>query len=232
MESVSLPGLERLLDVCQRLNLGLETSPPAREPLRPGSLLGGVPLDPMLASIYARLGHAVFAAKVMCWALIRWDDHEQSLRERNEWWRESWWKELGEPVIVFGGGVFTYATVPGLADEWGRQPVVEVNTYELDGIYVMPVASNVDRFFDSYSRYLEALVAEPLLPEDGREGPHLPLARDRDPRPGRAVGGVDASGALRLVDEERGRHDASLGRHGDGQVGRQGRGKCGTGREG
>jgi hypothetical protein len=29
--SLSLPGLERLLGVCQRLNLGLETSPPARE---------------------------------------------------------------------------------------------------------------------------------------------------------------------------------------------------------
>ncbi len=183
MESMALPGLDRLLDVCQRLNLGLETSPPAHEPLRPGSLLEGVPLDPMLASVYARLGHAVFAANVMCWALIRWDDHEQSLRERNEWWRENWWKELGEPVVVIGGGVFTYATVPGLADDWGRQPVVMVDTYEFDP-KVMPIASNVDRFFDSYSRYLEVLVADSHYQQTGERDLYFPwhatevLARD------------------------------------------------------
>ena len=183
MESMALPGLDRLLDVCQRLNLGLETSPPAHDPLRSGSLLGGVPLDPMLASVYARLGHAVFAAKVMCWALIRWDDQEQSLRERNEWWRENWWKELGEPVIVFGGGVFTYATVPGLADDWGRQPVVLVDTYEFDP-RVMPIASNVDRFFDSYSRYLEVLAADSHYQQTGERDLYFPwhateiLARD------------------------------------------------------
>ena len=45
MESVSLPGLERLLDVCQRLNLGLETSSPAREPLSAGEALVGVPFN-------------------------------------------------------------------------------------------------------------------------------------------------------------------------------------------
>jgi hypothetical protein len=44
--------------------------------------------------------------------------------------------------------------------------VVEVNTYEYDP-KVMPVASNVDRFFDSYSRYLEAVAAEPSYQESG-----------------------------------------------------------------
>jgi hypothetical protein len=169
MESMALPGLERLLDVCQRLNMGLETSPPAREPLRAGSLLEGVPFDPVLASVYARLGHAVFAAKVRCWALVQSDDSHHTLQERNKWWRENWWEELGEPVIVFGGYVYTYATVPGFADEWGCQPVVEVNTYELDGPLVMPVASNVDRFFDSYSRYLETLVADSRYQESGEK---------------------------------------------------------------
>ncbi|WP_375771326.1 hypothetical protein NR798_10625 [Archangium gephyra] len=166
MESMALPGLERLLDVCQRLNLGLETAPPAREPLSAGEALVGVPFDPVLASVYARLGHAVFAAKVMCWALIRWDDNDHSLRERNEWWRENWWEELGQPVIVFGGGVFTYATVPGLADDWGRQPVVMVDTYEFEP-RVIPVASSVDRFFDTYARYLEAKVSEPSYRTSG-----------------------------------------------------------------
>ncbi|MFY0564801.1 hypothetical protein ACN28E_13175 [Archangium lansingense] len=180
---MSLPGLERLLEVCQRLNLGLETSPPAHEPLRAGSLLEGVSFDPILASVYARFGHAVFAEKVMCWALIRWDDNAQTLRERNEWWRGNWWKELGEPVVIFGGGVFTYATVPGLADGQGMQPVVMVDTYEFEP-RVIPVASNVDWFFDTYARYLEAKVSEPSYQASGEVDIGFPydaveiLARD------------------------------------------------------
>jgi len=181
---MELPGLERLMEVCQRLHLGLETSPPAREPLRAGSMVEGIPFDPVLASVYARLGHAVFAAKVRCWSLVQSDDKSDTLQERNKWWRENYWEELGEPVIVFGGSTFTYATVPGLADTWGRQPVVEVNTYEIDGLHVMPVASNVDRFFDSYSRYLEALVAHPRYQRSGETDLTFPwdatetLARD------------------------------------------------------
>jgi hypothetical protein len=163
MENMTLPGLERLMEVCQRLNLGLETSPPAREPLKVGALLEGVPLDPMLASVYARLGHASFALKVGGVGLTQSDDQEQRFEKSVRWWREEWWEELGEPVIPFASHVYTYATVPGLADGWGRQPVVEVNTYEYEP-RVMPVASNVDRFFDIYSRYLEALIVHPRLP--------------------------------------------------------------------
>jgi hypothetical protein len=183
MESIALPGLERLMEVCQRLSLGLETSPPAREPLRAGSLLEGLPFDSVLASVYTRMGYAGFATKLMGLALIKSDDHEHSLEKRNKWWRENWWEELGTPVIVFGGEVYTYATVPGLADAWGRQPVVEVNTYEYEP-KVMPIASNVDRFFDSYSRYLEALVSGPRYQESGKTDLLFPwhateiLARD------------------------------------------------------
>lgn len=184
MESMALPGLERLMDVCQRLELGLETSPPDREPLKAGSLLEGVPFDPILASVYARLGHAAFATKVGGWGLIRSDEQVHMLEEINKSWREHYWKQLGEPVIVFGGHVYTYATVPGLADGSGRQPVIEVNTYEFDGYYVRPVASNVDRFFDSYSRYLEALIAHPRYQQTGEKDLLFPwdvpeiLARD------------------------------------------------------
>jgi hypothetical protein len=168
-DSMALPGLERLMEVCQRLNLGPKTSPPAREPLRAGSLLEGLPFDPLLASVYARLGHAAFATDLtgIGWILYRSDDQAHELEGENKRWREKWWREVGMPVIVFGGDIYTYATVPELADERGRQPVVEVNTYELDGPYVMPVASNVDQFFDSYSRYLEALVAHPRYQESG-----------------------------------------------------------------
>ncbi|PTL83479.1 hypothetical protein DAT35_16060 [Vitiosangium sp. GDMCC 1.1324] len=132
-------------------------------------MLEGVPFDPVLASVYARLGHAVFATKVMGWVLTQSNDEAHRLEENNKRWREEWWKVLGEPVIVFGGDAgmaYTYATVPGLADEQGKQPVVRVDTYEYEP-YVMPIASNVDRFFDSYSRYLEALVADPFYQKSG-----------------------------------------------------------------
>ncbi|QRN96893.1 hypothetical protein JRI60_49340 [Archangium violaceum] len=129
--------------------------------------MAGLPLDPVLASLYARLGHAAFATKVNSWVLTQFDDEVNRLEENNKWWQENYWDELGEPVIVFGGDVYAYATVPGLMDARGMQPVVEVNTYDLDGPKVMPVASNVDRFFDSYSRYLEALVAHPGYQESG-----------------------------------------------------------------
>lgn len=122
MKPMELPGLERLLDVCERLELGLETSPPAREPMTAGSLVEGVPLDPVLASVYARLGHAAFATKVMRWGLDRCEDRENRLKENNKGWRELYWNDLGRPVIVFGGGIYAYATVPDLADARAGNP--------------------------------------------------------------------------------------------------------------
>jgi len=166
MEAMTLPGLERLVEVCQRLNLGLETSPPAREPLKAGSLLEGVSFDPVLASVYARIGQGIFASQVRCLSLDKSNDDAHHLEENNKWWRENYWEMLGEPVIVFGGWTFTYGTVPSLADTWGRQPVVHIDIYEYEP-KVIPVASNVDRFFDSYSRYLEAVAAEPSYQESG-----------------------------------------------------------------
>jgi hypothetical protein len=186
MESMALPGLERLLEVCQRLDLGLETSPPAREPLKAGVLLEGVPFDPVLASVYARIGHAAFATEVMGWIFTRSDGQVRRLEERNKRWREDWWEQLGMPVIVFGGEMglaYTYATVPGLADERGRQPVVMIDTHEFEP-KVMPVASDVDRFFATWALYLEALVADPRYQESGEADLRFPwdatelLARD------------------------------------------------------
>jgi hypothetical protein len=182
---MELPGLERLMAVCQRLNLELKTSPPAREPLKAGSLVAGLPFDPVLASVYARVGHAAFATNLggCGWILERSDDQMHGLEEETRRWGEMWWEEFGEPMIVFGGSIYTYATVPSLADERGWQPVVEVCTYEGD-LMVMPVASNVDRFFDSYSRYLEAVVADPHYLETGDKELYFPwdvtevLARD------------------------------------------------------
>jgi hypothetical protein len=185
MELMALPGLERLMEVCRRLSLRLETLPPAREPLKAGSLLEGLPFDPVLANVYSRLGRARFATELTGagWRLEHSDDEVHELEEENKRWRERRWEGLDEPVIVFGGDLYTYATVPSLADERGWQPVVKVDTYE-DEPVVMPVASNVDRFFDSYSRFLEALVSHPRYLEAGETDLLFPwdatefLARD------------------------------------------------------
>jgi hypothetical protein len=166
MESMVLPGLERMIEVCQRLSLRLESLPPAREPLKAGDLLEGLPFDSVLAMVYARLGYAAFGTGVKGWGILQSDDQVHALEKENNWWREAWWEELGEPMIVFGGDLYTYATVPRLADERGRQPVVQVDTYEEP--YSLPVASNVDRFFDTYSRFLEAVVADPDYQQTGK----------------------------------------------------------------
>jgi hypothetical protein len=119
----------------------------------------------------------------MCWVLTRSDDQGNGLEEKNRWWRENWWKEVGMPVIVFGGDVYTYATVPGLADARGRQPVVMVDTYEYEP-KVMPVALDVDRLFDTLARYLEAKTSDPDYQESGETSTQFPwnatgmLARD------------------------------------------------------
>jgi hypothetical protein len=165
MESMMLLGLERIIEVCQRLKLSLEVLPPAREPLKAGDLLEGLPFDSVLATVYARLGYASFGPGVMGWGLLQSGDGMHELKKRNKGWRERWWEELGEPMIVFGCDLYTYAAVPRLADERGRQPVVQVDTYEEP--YILPVASNVDRFFDTYSRYLEAVVADPDYQQTG-----------------------------------------------------------------
>lgn len=56
------------------------------------------------------------------------------------------------------GFSYYFATVPRLADSRGVQPVVHVDGYEA---HAVPVASSVDRFFDTYSRYLELMVVDP-----------------------------------------------------------------------
>ena len=84
MESMVLPGLERMIEVCQRLNLSLELLPPAREPSNAGDLLEGLPLDSVLATVYARLGSASFGPGVMGWGLLQSDDQVHKLEEENK----------------------------------------------------------------------------------------------------------------------------------------------------
>lgn len=122
----------------------------------------GVPFDRVLSAVYAQLGYAAFATDVDGIVLRRYDDTERKLEEDNRWWSEGYRARLALPTFIFAGEpmmAYHYATVPEFADAQGRQPVVMVDVYEEP--YAMPVASNVDTFFDTYSRYLEHLKATP-----------------------------------------------------------------------
>jgi hypothetical protein len=185
MNSMKLPGLERLMEVCQRFGLPMAVAPPAREPPAAGSWVGGHRLDPMLAAFYSRFGKALFNKDLY---LLQVDDEANQLEEESRRKGESWRTRFALPLFDFGGKAalaYYYATVPGLADARGCQPVVKVDMYDLDGPHALPIASDVDRFFEAYSLYLEALVAHPEFQEPDDEPLTFPwevpeiLARDR-----------------------------------------------------
>jgi hypothetical protein len=162
MSPMDLPGLERLLEMCQRLELELITTPPAPTHPMAGACVGGYPLDPILAAFYARFGKAIFAPDVGGIGLLQLDDTVDELETQNQQWRSDWQAQLPVPLFVFGGepgSAYSLVTVPGLADAGGRQPVLLVDLHEEP--HALPIASNVDRLFHSYSCFLEALVTHP-----------------------------------------------------------------------
>ena len=170
MQPLPLPGLKRLMSVCQSFLLGMNTDPPARHPAEAGALVEGLPLDPMLAAVYARLGYAGLGTEVGGISILPADDESDSRAESNRLWRERGQKEVALPLFLFAaepGTAYYYATVPSLADERGYQPVVHVADYAMDDYMTLPIASDVDRFFDTYARYLEALVAHPAFSQEG-----------------------------------------------------------------
>jgi hypothetical protein len=155
--SSNLPGLDRLIAVCQQHSLPLELSPPQASVPQPGGLVFGEPLDPHLAEAYQGLGSAEFGP------LTLFGPHsgERGLFGDNEELRKYDW-EPARSMLIFGketGFAYYHGTVPRLANRQGLQPVVHIDCHE--AIYVFPIASSVDRFFYLYSRYLELLVADP-----------------------------------------------------------------------
>jgi hypothetical protein len=175
-----LPGLDRLIAVCQRHSLPMTLSPPLASAPQWGEPIFGEPLDPQLAALYQYLGAAEFGQlpefsgpiTFSGLALYGPGSDEEGLIRRNEWLREN-----GEvpylSSLVFGwepGFAFYYGVVPRLAGTQGPQPVVHICAMET--LYAIPVASSVDRFFDLYASYLE-LATEPRDFAD--IGVHFPL---------------------------------------------------------
>lgn len=152
----SLPGLKRLLDICQKHGVTLDSLPPGKTAPPAGSLFMGQPFDPLLAAAYARFGGLMLNSSHSL--LTRCDDEVNGLVMENEHSRK-WWPEPFHALTVFGEDMrYCYATVPGLANSEGFQPVVRIDPYE--DIYALPIASDVDRFFETFSRFLEIVVDE------------------------------------------------------------------------
>lgn len=154
---VRLPGLERLLDVCGKTGYPVELSPPGRTPPQAGGLIAGHPFDPLLATVYRRLGAGRFGGMLGQLHLYRVDDQVNAIAVNAE--TQDTAEEPFQSALCFGtvpGLAYYFATVPKLADARGYQPVIYMDTYE-EG-FVVPVASDVDRFFDTFSHYIELVV--------------------------------------------------------------------------
>jgi hypothetical protein len=152
-----LPGLDRLIAVCQRHVLPLRLSPPITSAPQPGESVPGKPLDPQLASVYQRLGAATFGPIT----LYGPGQDEEGLSARNEW-AKGYDDICFESSLIFGqerGFAYYLGTVPKLADSHGLQPVIYITAHGA-AVYAVPIASSVDRFFELYSRYLERMVVD------------------------------------------------------------------------
>jgi hypothetical protein len=178
-----LPGLDRLLTVCRTHELLAEEEPPTRGSPALGATIAGQPCEPLLPTVHARIGYFRLSEGLLLLRLV--DKQRFDLFTVNEGWRRDWSEPI-RSLLVFAKEhalAYYYATVPSLRNAEGLQPVVKVDVHEEP--YALPLASGLDRFFDTYSRYLEALVASPFYEEDGAAALSFPwdvpelVARDR-----------------------------------------------------
>ncbi|AKI99206.1 Hypothetical protein AA314_00833 [Archangium gephyra] len=180
-----LPGLDRLIEVYRKHGLAMKIQPPGRSPPEAGVLVAGHPFDPVLAAVYRRLGGADFGDESGGQLFLNQvDDQLNGIALDTEGFRRP--EEPFHSSVIFGnipGLAYYYAVVPKLADEQGRQPVIYIDAY-MDR-YVLPIASDVDRFFDTLSHFVDMLVVDQGYLFDGMPGIHFPtsvpelIARDR-----------------------------------------------------
>jgi len=154
--STSLPGLDRLIAICQQHSLPCELYPPLSSGSELKEFISGEPLDPRLAAMYQRIGGAELGPLSIYRPDLEWD----GLVPENMDLRKLGFKPFIASLIFAKETGFSYyfATVLSLADARGVQPVVHVDGYEG---HAVPLASSVDYFFDTYSRYLELMVVDP-----------------------------------------------------------------------
>jgi hypothetical protein len=182
---IPLPGLDRLMEVCRKHGLPMKILPPGHSPPAAGSLVAGHPFDPLLAAVYRRLGGTLLGGEhdgVLFLNPV--NDQGNGVEGETEELRRE--EEPLHSSVIFGSIpalASYYAVVPKLADERGYQPVIYFETY-MDR-YVLPIASNVDRFFDVLSHYVDMLVVDEGFRWGGRREVEFPdsvpelIARDR-----------------------------------------------------
>ncbi|HEX8702527.1 MAG TPA: hypothetical protein VF815_27085, partial [Myxococcaceae bacterium] len=155
--STSLPGFDRLIAICQQHSLPCELYPPLTSAAELKEFIPGEPLDPQLAAMYQRIGGAELGPLSIYGPSLEWDGlvpHTMRLRQ------DGFTPFLASLIFAKETGFsFFFATVPRLAGSQGLQPIVYIEF--MDSLTTAPVASSVDRFFDSYSRYLELMVVDP-----------------------------------------------------------------------
>lgn len=125
----------------------------------------------MLAAFYSRLGGLHLELDLF---VEPCDEQVNGIVMANEE-VQPYWPEPFRSLLIFGckeASAYRYATVPHLVDVHGFQPVVDVDPYE--DFYALPVASNVDRFFGTYARYLELIYETPELAEERGAWPVFP----------------------------------------------------------
>lgn len=152
-----LPGLDRLIAICQVHALPMHRVAPLASAPHPGQSILGKPFDPQLAAVYQQLD----AAKFGPFSLYGSGTGEFDLIPENE--RAKGYDNICfDASLLFGqeiGFAEYFATVPGLAGLHDLQPIVYICAHG-PPVYAVPIASSVDRFFDLYSRYLERMVAD------------------------------------------------------------------------
>jgi len=171
MTHIPLPGLDRLLAACEKYPVRAEIRKPWAGAPTAGALLLDRLFDPMLAAFYSRLGGLHFYLKLF---VEPCNEQVNGILMANEE-VQPYWPEPFRSLLIFGRQealAYRYATVPSLADAQGFQPVVMVDPYEY--IHAVPIASNVDRFFDAYARYLEFIYETPDLRDDSDARPPFP----------------------------------------------------------
>ncbi len=188
MPKRELPGLNRLLDVAREHEVPIETLPAGKFPPRESQELHGMRVDPVLAAAFERLGKLVVGTLGSeSWLLLRCDDEVNSFLKENEEWQgffpHTFWPDHFRALMIFGSELrYRFATVPGLANPAGLQPVVYLDPYE--DVHALPVASTVDHFFDAFSSYIERVADDADFRMGGAPMIHFPydvpeiIARD------------------------------------------------------
>ncbi len=164
MSTNDLSGLNRLLEVVRKHGVPIDILPVGHAPPQAGERLYAMPIDPLLADAFASCGKLVLGSiGSETPLLVRCDDEVNGFLLENQEWQgyfpHEFWPDHFRALMLFGREMlYRYATVPELSNPAGKQPVVRVDPYE--DIYALPIASDVDRFFDTYSRYVEIMVED------------------------------------------------------------------------